>query len=232
MGMNPFRVDKQPGGVNDCATLPRKRPESRLRCAPMIARTRLLSRSRSGRTALFALTAVLPVYLSCTNDPDTEPFVPALPGATQPVNESGSLISEEDACQRLLAAATAAYEDRHCSFEHAACPDFIRPAGASGCYEYSEQSVAECEDAYDSAGSSCSSLGPCFATAVENKSLPTCELVEVPGEGLGGAPGGGGAGGDGTAPGSSGAPADAGASSGGQGATPPSGGAGGQGGAP
>ncbi len=195
----------------------------------------MLSRSWSGRTALFALTAVLPVYLSCTKDPDTEPFVPALPGATQPVNDGGSLISEEEACQRLLAAATAAYEDRNCSFDHAACPDFIRPAGASGCYEYSEESVEACEEAYDSAGTSCSNLGPCFATAVQNTSLPTCQLVEVPG--VGGAPGSGGAGGESAAAGNSGvgtsgAPGEAGASNGGEPSMPPSGGAGGQGGAP
>ncbi|HEY6079408.1 MAG TPA: hypothetical protein VIW29_11425 [Polyangiaceae bacterium] len=164
---------------------------------------------------------MLPVYLSCTSDQDTEPFVPALPGATQPV-ASGSLLSEGEACERLLEAATSAYAEHGCELEHAECPDFIRSAGASGCYEYQEESVEECESSY-AAATSCSNLAPCFVTAIENTSLPECELVAVPGEGgapgsAGGAPGsdGGTPGSDGGTPGSSGASTQMGGASGGQ----------------
>lgn len=215
MGMNLLRVDKQAGGVNARETRPRKQPGSRLRCPTMIARACFFTRSSWGRTGLLLLTTLLPAYASCTTDQDTEPFVPALPGATQPV-AAGATLSEDEACERMLDAATAAYAKHGCSFEHAECPDFIRPAGASGCYEYSEDSVDACESTYAEA-SSCVSLGPCFATAIENTSLPSCELVVVPGEGGapgsdGGAPGAGGGapGAEGGAPGSSGAASQAG----------------------
>jgi hypothetical protein len=187
----------------------------------MIARARYFTRSPWGRTGLLLLTAILPVYLSCTTDQDTEPFVPALPGATQPV-ATGSLLSEREACERLLEAATAAYSEHDCELEHAGCPDFVRPAGASGCYQYSEASVEDCESSY-AAATSCSNLAPCFVTAIENTSLPECELVGgVPSEG--GAPGSAGGPGsdggapvtDGGAPGSSGAPSQVGGASGGQ----------------
>jgi hypothetical protein len=180
---------------------------------------------------MVAVAALLPAYVSCTKDQDTEPFVPSLPGATQPVGSGDDLLSEDDACERLLSAATAAYEKANCPFEPVECPAFIRPAGASGCYEYSEDSLKECESTYESAGSVCSNLGPCVVTAVENTSLSSCVLVDggeggAAGQGSGGSPGSAGAGAQGGAPGGGGAPGDAGSSSGGQDSTPPSGGAG------
>jgi hypothetical protein len=149
-----------------------------------------------GRSSLaLALSGLL--YASCTGSEDTEPYVPAVNGATQP-EADGDLIGEEEACDRLESAAQDAYERLGCpepSFE--ACPAFLRPAGGSGCYEYSEGSVEACEAAYEDADS-CRSLSPCLATAVPNAELPTCELPVVPGAGgAGGAGAGAGAGGGG-----------------------------------
>jgi hypothetical protein len=158
----------------------------------MIVRVRS-SLSRRGRSSLaFALFGLL--YASCAGSEDTEPYVPAVNGATQP-EADGDLIGEDEACDRLKSAAEDAYERLGCpepSFE--ACPAFVRPAGGSGCYEYSAGSVEACEDAYDAADS-CRSLSPCVATAVPNAELPTCEHLVVPGAGGGGGAGAGAGGG-------------------------------------
>jgi hypothetical protein len=145
---------------------------------------------------LFALSGLF--YASCTSSEDTEPYVPAVSGATQP-EADGELIGEEEACDRLKSAAEEAYERLGCpepSF--AGCPAFVRPAGGSGCYEYSEGSVEACEAAYEAADS-CRSLSPCLATAVPNAELPSCEHLGVPAGGGAGA-GGAGAGGAETEP--------------------------------
>ena len=130
--------------------------------------------------------------------------MPAVEGARQP-DEGGALLSEEDACERLRSAALDAYETLGCDApEYPDCPGFLRPGGGSGCYEYSEDSIAACEKAYEDARS-CRVLSPCLATAQLNLELPTCEQVIVD-------PGAGGAGGAG---GAAGAPAVEGGGAGG-----------------
>jgi hypothetical protein len=148
---------------------------------------------------------------SCTKSEDTEPFVPAPEGAVQPEG-GGALLTEAEACTRLLDAAAAARKRLGCGGpDLAECPGFLRPGGGSGCYEYSENSVESCEEAYDAA-LTCQTLSPCIATAERNDALPTCE---IPGAGEGGA-GGAAAGAGGVAAGGAppfpgaGAPADGG----------------------
>jgi hypothetical protein len=145
---------------------------------------------RSGRFGLYVAAALL-LSASCTTDEDTEPHVPAKAAATQPEG-GGALLREDDACDRLLSAAIDAYERLGCdqpSFPE--CPAFIRPGGGSGCYEYQEGSLEACEQIYADA-TDCGTLAPCFATAVLNLELPTCEQLTAPGAGgAGGAPSGG-----------------------------------------
>jgi hypothetical protein len=167
-----------------------------------------------------AVTALL--FSSCASDEDTEPHVPAETGATQP-EAGGALLSEEDACERLRSAALDAYDRLGCEVPtYPACPGFLRPGGGSGCYEYSEDSVEACEQAYEAAPS-CRSLSPCFATAVQNLELDTCEQLTAPGIGGAASAGGASAGGSasvtggtdagGAAPAIGGAPSNGGAPS-------------------
>ena len=142
---------------------------------------------RAGRFS-FCLAVSALVFASCTTDEDTEPHVPAMSGATQPEG-GGALLSEDDACDRLRSAALGAYDRLGCdepAFPE--CPAFIRPGGGSGCYEYQEDSIEACEQAYEDAAT-CKTLAPCFATGELNLELDTCEEIEVPG--VGGAPTGG-----------------------------------------
>jgi hypothetical protein len=154
----------------------------------MFARMPFASLSRWGRTCLVLSLAGLPLFASCTTSEDTEPFVPAVEGATQP-GADGALISEGDACDQLLKAEKAAYKRLGCDApSYPECPGFLRPGGGSGCYEYSEGSVAACVTAYEHARS-CRDLSPCLATAELNEALPTCELVDTGTGGVGGAGG-------------------------------------------
>jgi hypothetical protein len=115
----------------------------------------------------------LPLAASCTKSEDTEPYVPAQQGATQP-SASGALISEADACDRLRQAYEGTYDDLGCDLpEPPDCPGFIRPGAGSGCYEYYEDSVAACEKAYEDT-QSCSSLVPCVVSSKRNDELATC----------------------------------------------------------
>jgi hypothetical protein len=185
----------------------------------MIARMPSADSSRWGRASSALLLAVL-LPASCTTDEDIEPHVPSRSGAIQP-EAGGALLSEEEACERLLTAAQDAYDRLRCDATFADCPTFLRPGGSSGCYEYYEDSIEACEAAYDDA-SSCRNLSPCFATAEVNLELPTCEQPPSGEGGAGGAaaggagPGGAAAGGEATvpiggSPDSGGAPAQAGA---------------------
>jgi hypothetical protein len=199
MGMYPSGVSKEAGRVNASARLPRKLRLSRLRCRLMFARNPSASVSHWGRTCLLSALLGLPLFASCTGSEDTEPFVPAVEGARQPQG-SGALVSEDDACERLLKAAEAAYERLDCSSPtFPDCPGFLRPGGGSGCYEYFDDSVSACEQTYDQAAS-CRELSPCLATAQLNEDLPTCERVGViePVGGAGGAAGAGAVAGAGT----------------------------------
>ena len=170
--------------------------------------------------------AGLPLLPSCTTSEDTEPFVPAAEGATQPSGD-GTLLSEADACSELLDAATAAYKRLGCKApEFPDCPGFLRPGGGSGCFEYYENSVRSCVAAYTDAGS-CRELSPCLATAEQNDLLPTCELAGGEGGQGGGGSSAAGAGGSGAVGGAGGgAPPEGGA------ASPPAGGSPGASGAP
>ncbi len=179
---------------------------------------------RWGRSSLVLALCGLPLYASCTSSEDTEPHVPAVPGAQQPGGE-GELVAEDAACERLRQAAEDAYERLGCDAPtFADCPGFLRPGGGSGCYEYRERSVSACERAYDDAPT-CRELSPCIVTAELNTDLPTCELVS--GEG-----GAGGSGGTGAGP--SGEGGEGGQVAAGDGGTPsvPVGGSGGEAGAP
>lgn len=172
----------------------------------MFARIPSASLSHWGRVSLVSALLGLPLFASCTKSEDTEPFVPAVEGARQPSGE-GDLVSEADACARLLDAAKEAYDRLGCDAPaFPKCPGFLRPGGGSGCYEYYDDSVAACVKSYEDAPS-CRELSPCLATAERNETLETCELVD---DGTGGA-GGAAAGGAGPAAGAGGVPSDGGA---------------------
>jgi hypothetical protein len=159
----------------------------------MFVRNPSASLARWGRTSLLLALSGLPLWASCTKSEDTEPFVPAQQGATQPPAE-GALISEDDACDRVRKAYEGTYDDLGCDLpEPPQCPAFIRPGAGSGCYEYYEDSVATCEKAYQDAGS-CGSLVPCVVSAKRNDALPSC----VPPSSSAGGAGGQGAGGQST----------------------------------
>lgn len=192
MGMYPVGVSKQAGAVNGAARLPRKLRQTGLPSRPMFARIPSTSLSLWGRTCLLSAFLGLPLYASCTSSEDTEPFVPAVEGASQPSGE-GALVSEDDACARLLKAANAAYDRLRCdSPAFPKCPGFLRPGGGSGCYEYYDSSVSACVTTYEGAAS-CRELSPCLATAKLNDALETCEQVTVVSSsgGVGGAGGAG-----------------------------------------
>lgn len=172
----------------------------------MFARIPSASLSHWGRVSLVSALLGLPLFASCTKSEDTEPFVPAVEGARQPSGE-GDLVSEADACARLLDAAKEAYDRLGCDAPaFPKCPGFLRPGGGSGCYEYYDDSVTACVKSYEDAPS-CRELSPCLATAERNETLETCELVD---DGTGGA-GGAAAGGAGPAAGAGGVPSDGGA---------------------
>jgi hypothetical protein len=152
----------------------------------MFARIPAASLFLWGRSCLVAAFLGLPIFVACTSSEDTEPFVPATEGATQAPAE-GSLISEDDACARLLEAALAAYERLGCDApEYPECPGFLRPGGGTGCYSYYDDSVSACEQAYEDADS-CARLAPCLAVAERDDALPTCEQIEMSAGGAGGA---------------------------------------------
>jgi hypothetical protein len=145
---------------------------------------------RWGRTSLLVTLLGLPLYASCTQSEDTEPYVPAQEGAKQPGAE-GALLSETEACERLREAYESSYDKLECDLpEPPDCPDFIRPGGGSGCYEYYEDSVAACEKAF-LAVSSCSGFVPCIASAKRNDELPSCVLPGTDAGGAGGQSAGG-----------------------------------------
>jgi hypothetical protein len=146
---------------------------------------------------------------SCSESDETEDFIPPRVGAEQPAS-GGDSLSEEEACERLRDAEEAARTDLQChDLERPECPFYVRPAG-TGCWEYSEDSVAACVDKigdYDD----CADFEqtPCILTATPSESrCPTLGGAGAGGSdtGGGGTPGSGGAPEPGGAPGSGGVP--------------------------
>jgi hypothetical protein len=177
----------------------------------MFAQTPSTLLARWGGVGLVSVLFALPLFASCTSSEDTEPFIPAVEGAKQPAG-SGPVLSEDEACRRVLEAAEAAYDRLGCQAPtFSECPAYLRPGGASGCYEYFENSVDACEKAYDAART-CSALTPCIVSAQRNDALETCQLIGGGEGGQAGSSGAGGAGGHGGAEPSpsAGAPADGG----------------------
>ena len=129
--------------------------------------------------------------------------IPAGQGMVQPEG-NGQPIDELTACQRIVAAESAARDSLGCAAPDPApvCPDDIRPAGTRVCLRYDEGSVAACEQII-SDYESCEELehGRCIVTAL---SEPADDC------GFGGAGGGAGAAGSaGTAGAGAGGPAGA-----------------------
>jgi hypothetical protein len=85
-------------------------------------------------------------FASCSDSFEKAKPVPAKPGIVQP-DSGGNLLGEDEACQRVTAAEEARRRSLMCNaLSHAACPVYVRPAG-TGCWRYSESSVAACEAA-------------------------------------------------------------------------------------
>ena len=124
---------------------------------------------------------------SCTSDTETDAYVPSEPGAVQP-NSGGPLLAEADACAQLKGAESSARSKLGCAAVTRDCPSFVRPAGGSGCFQYSKASIAACASLFESFGD-CADFDkhPCLISAT------ACD-VEPNGEGgAGGAVGSAGA---------------------------------------
>ena len=132
---------------------------------------------------------------SCTSDTETEPDVPSEPGAQQP-SSGGPLLAEADACSQLKSAESSARAALSCSAVARECPSYIRPAGSSGCFQYSKASLDACATLFSSF-SDCADFDkhPCLVSATACPSEPGGE---------------GGASGTAGAAGGSGTPSDAG----------------------
>ncbi|MET0790641.1 MAG: hypothetical protein ABW061_03910 [Polyangiaceae bacterium] len=142
--------------------------------------------------------AALVAAASCTSQKDTQAFVPSGRGAVQP-DAGGALLSEAAACAKLKAAESSARSTLGCPSLTRECPSYIRPAGGSDCFQYSQPSIDGCATLFASF-TTCADFEthPCLISATD-----TCTFSD------GGAPGEGGAGGAG---GTSNTASDAGAS--------------------
>lgn len=169
---------------------------------------------------------------ACSESKDTNPVVTPKSGAFQPT-PNGVTIGEADACEAITAAEDAKRSALGCgSVQRAPCPEYIRPAGGSDCYEYDEGTVNECVSYYGGL-TSCTDFTqkPCIVTAVPTASCASASGGNGGTGGSGGTTGGtggtaGGAGG--TTGGSGGTTGGAGGTTGGTGGS--TGGAGGAGG--
>ncbi len=130
---------------------------------------------------------------SCTSDTETEPYVPSEPGAVQP-SSGGPLLAEADACTQLQSAESSARSALGCAAVARECPNYIRPAGGSGCFRYSKASLTGCAALYGTF-TACTDFDahPCLVSAT------ACE-VEAGEGGAGGALGAAGAAGSSAAP--------------------------------
>jgi hypothetical protein len=162
-----------------------------------------------GISGLCALLALVVAAGSCTGKDADQPVIPARPGAYQPPG-GGDPVSEDEACQRLVAAEEAARRRMQCQpLDHPECPFYVRPAG-TGCWRYDSETVERCED-FVNDYTACADFTdrPCVLTAI-----PAPDSMCPPlGAGAGGEGGGGsGGGGSGAAAGEAGSgPSGAGA---------------------
>jgi hypothetical protein len=105
----------------------------------------MLVRGRVTSLAFMALAAIVSGG-SCTGGTDDQTPIPADPGGTQPPG-GGATLSESTACMRLRSAEEKARQHLNCpELNRPACPFYVRPAG-TGCWTYSENSLAACEAA-------------------------------------------------------------------------------------
>lgn len=123
----------------------------------------------------------LAVAVSCSNQKDTQPFVPSQRGAVQP-DAGGAALDESVACLKLKGAESSARAALGCEAVTLECPDYIRPAGSGVCFQYSEGSVEACAALYQSF-TTCDefTLHPCL--------ISTVSMCDAPVEGEGGAGG-------------------------------------------
>jgi hypothetical protein len=151
-----------------------------------------LSGVRSGARRL-ALSVLMILASSCSEDVATEPVVPAEQGALQPEG-GGDAIVEEEACQRLADAIADKDDELDCDVA-LECPEGIRPAGGEACLEYDEETVEACVSVIESY-EECEEFDtrPCIATALAGTADPACAPAGGAG-GMAGTAGGGGAGG-------------------------------------
>jgi hypothetical protein len=191
----------------------------------MTARRRGFGSARVGSALLLLLT--LGPAQSCAETEDAEDFIPSEQGATQPGGD-GDTISEDEACERLVAAEDEARDRLGCSGADRECPDYVRPAGSDPCLEFSEESVEECEDVLADYGS-CGDFDrhPCVVTAVTGSRAEDCPDFVTSSGGAGGAGGEGGAAQGGASQGGAGGEAEMGGAAGAAAGAPGAGGAGG-----
>jgi len=150
--------------------------------------------NRAKRRLVLAVSAVLVLGSACTESKDTAAHLPSERGAVQP-DAGGALIGELIACSELKAVEAATRAQLGCGAVTRECPEFIRPAGGEGCFEYSEASVKACSALYQSF-TSCDEFTkhPCLISAVSN-----CEGAGEGGAGAAGSADAGAAGSAGSA---------------------------------
>ncbi len=141
-----------------------------------VTHTRLL------RALCLGLLAVA-AAASCTTAKDTEATMPSKPGAVQP-QPNGKFVTEDSACSQLTKAEAKARSGLSCDAAKHTCPDYIRPAGGEGCFEYDQGSITGCVSVFESF-TSCDDFdtSPCLVTAKSSCS------DDVGAGGAGGAPG-------------------------------------------
>lgn len=110
---------------------------------------------------LFAVAAAV----ACTSVKDDATPVTSDYGAVQP-DTNGKFVTEDSACAQLTSAETKARSQLSCDAAKRGCPEYIRPAGGEGCFEYDQGSVAGCAKLY-AAFTSCADFDahPCLLSA-------------------------------------------------------------------
>jgi hypothetical protein len=141
----------------------------------------MLVRGRVISLAFMALAAIVSGG-SCTGGADDQTPIPADPGSMQTPG-GGATVSESAACMRLRSAEERARQHLNCpELNRKACPFYVRPAG-TGCWTYSESSLAACEAAIASY-EFCADFTqhPCVLTATPTDPA-SCPALGAGGEG-------------------------------------------------